>query len=220
MWKVWKDLGIKGHFEPTDSDWLNASYLFYDENQELVRVYNKDCVRLEKLKYDYQYSPLLWENARSIPPLVPFNMKSVETVKQVPDVKFPLKLDTITKVVVKRPANNRSEKDKKKANELLLIEGIKFNSDTFVKFDVLVNVQDDVSAISPEDSEFAGSFAQLPHNHRDDMLMTSGARFGLTELLEDIQAEDDEFILVTLVPKVWFDDVTIDEIKVELVPII
>ncbi|GJW19139.1 polyphenol oxidase I, chloroplastic-like protein, partial [Tanacetum coccineum] len=53
MWKLWKDLGIKGHKEPKDYDWRNASYVFYDENQDLVRVYNRNCVNLDKLKYDY-----------------------------------------------------------------------------------------------------------------------------------------------------------------------
>ncbi|KAL7594124.1 hypothetical protein Lser_V15G35015 [Lactuca serriola] len=225
MWKLWKDMGIKGHSEPTHLDWRNASYVFYDENQQLVRVYNKDCVSLEKLKYEYEYSPPLWKISRSsirrtLPEPIPYNMKSAETVKQLPDVKFPLKLDKITKVVVKRPAKSRSQEDKEKANELLLIKGIKFNSDKFIKFDVFVNAQDDVSESFEEESEFAGSFAQLPHNHGDDMLMKSGIRFGLTELLEEMEAEDDEFILVTLVPKVWFEEVTIDEIKVELVPII
>lgn len=222
MWKLWKDLGIRGHIEPTDPDWLNASYVFYDENQELVRVYNKDCVQLDKLKYDYQFAPLPWLKSRAVPRNRRSNIaaKSAGVVKQVQDTKFPLKIDKITKVLVKRPAKNRSQEDKEKANEVLLIKGIKFNSEKFVKFDVFVNDQDDVSASSAEESEFAGSFAQLPHNHGDDMLMTSAARFGLTELLEDVEAEDDESILVTLVPKVGCEEVTIGEIKVELVPIV
>ena len=86
----------------------------------------------------------------------------------------------------------------------MLIKGIKFNGDKFVKFDVFVNYnEDDVMVSSGEESEFAGSFAQLPHGiNGDDMVMRSGVRFGLTEVLEDIEAEDDEFILVMLVPKI------------------
>nr|CCA94610.1 polyphenol oxidase precursor [Taraxacum officinale] len=221
MWKVWKDLGIRGHIEPPDNDWRNASYVFYDENKELVRVYNKDCVRLEKLKYDYQFAPIPWKNSRPVARTKKSNiaLKSVGTVKQAQDSKFPLKLDKTTKVLVKRPATNRSKEDKENANEVLLIKGVVFNGEKFVKFDVFVNDKDDVTASTAEESEFAGSFAQLPHNHGDKMLMTSSARFGLTELLEDIDAEDDESILVTLVPKVGCEEVTIGEIKVELVPI-
>ncbi|XP_024964890.1 polyphenol oxidase latent form, chloroplastic-like [Cynara cardunculus var. scolymus] len=42
-------------------------------------------------------------------------------------------------------------------------------------------------------------------------------KFGITELLEDTEAEGDEFVLVKLVPKVGCEDLTISEIKIELV---
>ena len=42
--------------------------------------------------------------------------------------------------------------------------------------------------------------------------MKSGAVCGITELLEDLKAEDDEYVLVTLVPKGGTEDVTISEI--------
>ncbi|KAI3509708.1 hypothetical protein L1887_25222 [Cichorium endivia] len=223
MWKVWKDLGIQGHSEPTDPDWLNASYVFYDENEELVRVYNKDCVQIENLKYDFEVSPLPWFSSRPVAHKKISNTSSTsssaEAVQKVPDVKFPVKLDKITKVLVKRPATKRSQADKEKASEQLVIKGIQFNSQKFVKFDVFVNDKDDVPASSASESEFVGSFAQLPHHHRHKKLMRSAARFGLTELLEDIGAEDDEYILVTLVPKVGTEELTIDEIKVEFVPL-
>ncbi|CAI9294971.1 unnamed protein product [Lactuca saligna] len=220
MWVEWKGLDRRNK-EPKDEDWLNASYVFYDENEELVRVYNKDCVRNDKLRYAYEFSPLPWLKNRPTPRTLKSKiaLKSVGTVKQVEDTKFPLKLDKITKVLVKRPATNRSEEEKEKAVELLLIKDVKYNGGKFVKFDVFVNDQDDVRASSADESEFAGSFAQVPHGPGDDMLMTSGARFGLTELLEDIQAEDDELILVTLVPKAGCEEVTVGEIKVELVPL-
>ncbi|KVF93361.1 Polyphenol oxidase, central domain-containing protein [Cynara cardunculus var. scolymus] len=139
MWKIWKDLkgpDYPDHTEPTDPDWLNASYVFYDENKELVRVYNKDCVQMEK----------------------------------------------------------------------------------FVKFDVFVNDLDDGTPCSPQDSEFAGSFSQVAHLRGHKMLMTSGVKFGLNELLDDIETEADEYILLTLVPRDGCQEVTIGEIKIELVP--
>ncbi|GJV08032.1 polyphenol oxidase I, chloroplastic-like protein [Tanacetum coccineum] len=66
-------------------------------------------------------------------------------------------------------------------------------------------------------SEFAGIFAQLPHNHSIKMMMRSRARFELNELLEEIEAEDDEFVLVKIVPKAGCEDVSISEIKIELI---
>ncbi|KAI7757357.1 hypothetical protein M8C21_014171 [Ambrosia artemisiifolia] len=36
MWKLWKELRLPGHVDLTHPSWLNASYVFYDENEDLV----------------------------------------------------------------------------------------------------------------------------------------------------------------------------------------
>ncbi|GJQ98040.1 polyphenol oxidase I, chloroplastic-like protein [Tanacetum coccineum] len=147
--------------------------------------------------------------------------KAVGTVKKAEEMEFPVKLNEIVRVLVKRPAINRTKKDKEKANEILLVSNIELDGEKYVKFDVFVNDKDKVPTATPADSEFAGSFAQIPHGRTDKrMMMTSGVRFGLNELLEDIKAEDDEYILVTLVPRSGCDDVTVSEIKIGLVPIV
>ncbi|KAI3702735.1 hypothetical protein L6452_28487 [Arctium lappa] len=148
----------------------------------------------------------------------PVQAESAGTVK---DVEFPVKLNQTVKVLVKRPAVNRTKQDKENATEVLMVNGIRFDGEKFVKFDVFVNDKDNVPEITAADSEFAGSFAQLPHSRSSEkMMMMSGARFGITELLEDLKAEDDEYVLVSLVPKMGCEDVTISEIKIELVPIV
>ncbi|KAI3769411.1 hypothetical protein L6452_00513 [Arctium lappa] len=222
MWKIWKDLGIPGHSEPTSSDWLNASYVFYDENEELVRVYNKDSVKIEDLKYGYERSEIPWLKGRPVPRSKnsKIALKSIGKVKKVQDVKFPVKLDKVVEVLVKRPAVNRSSGDKEKATEVLLINGILFDGEAFVKFDVFVNDKEDGRPSLPSDSEFAGSFSQVPHSDMNKMLMSSAAKFGISELLEDTEAEGDEFVLVKLVPRAGCDDLSISEIKIELVPIV
>ncbi|KAM0050073.1 putative catechol oxidase [Helianthus debilis subsp. tardiflorus] len=115
----------------------------------------------------------------------------------------------------------RSKEEKAKANEILLIGGIKFDSDKFVKFDVFVNekLKDDVLTTLC-DPEYAGRFAQIPHNYQKKMLMSSAARFGLTELLEDTNTDDEEYATVALVPRSGCEDLTIGEIKIKLVPLV
>ncbi|KAI3804874.1 hypothetical protein L1987_26738 [Smallanthus sonchifolius] len=221
MWKIWKDLKPNSNQDPTDDDWLNASYVFYDENKQLVRVYNKDCVDHNKLGYDYEPSRIPWIQSRPIPRVKASNIvaQSLGVVKKVEEIEFPVKLDQIVKVLVKRPATKRDENAKKIANEMLFLNGIKFNGEEFFKFDVLVDDVDDGIETTAASSEFAGTFAQVPHNHEHEMFMTSGAAFGITELLEDIEAEEDEYVLVTLVPRAGTEDATISEIKIQLVPI-
>ncbi|KAK1439697.1 hypothetical protein QVD17_05517 [Tagetes erecta] len=222
MWKLWKDFGFPGNVEPTDNDWLNASYVFYDENQDLVRVYNKDSVDLDKLNYNFIENPndiLRWRKARPAKRSKRLQVAPTEEAQTVEQLKFPVSLDKILKVRVKRPAVNRTEAQKVRENEVLLIKGIRFDCDKFVKFEVYVNdnLEDGVTA-TPCDPEYVGGFAQIPHNDVKRSLMSNGARFGLTEALEDTNSEGEEYATVTLVPKVGCEDLTIAQITIELVP--
>lgn len=36
LWSVWKTLPGGRRRDPTDADWINSEFLFYDENQDLV----------------------------------------------------------------------------------------------------------------------------------------------------------------------------------------
>ncbi|KAI3755698.1 hypothetical protein L1987_55504 [Smallanthus sonchifolius] len=221
MWQIWRDLS-PSNVDPSNTDWLNASYVFYDENEELVRVYNKDCVDIKKMGYDFERSRIPWIQSRPVARVKASNVaaKSIGIVKKVEEMEFPVKLDQVVKVLVKRPATNRDENAKKKAKEMLFLNEIKYNGEQFFKFDVLVDDVDDGIETTAASSEFAGTFAQVPHNHGGDkMLMTSGAAFGITELLEDIEAEADEYVLVTLVPRAGTEDASVSEIKIKLVPI-
>ncbi|KAK9077428.1 hypothetical protein SSX86_005765 [Deinandra increscens subsp. villosa] len=222
MWKIWKDLNPRRNKDPTSYDWLNASYVFYDENEELVRVYNKDCVDTRKMGYDYQRSSIPWVKSRPVPRARNSTVaaRSFGGVKKAAEkFEVPVKVDKTVKVLVMRPATKRSDEEKAAATEVLFLNGIKYNGEEFFKLDVLVNDVDDGVETTAASSEFAGTFAQVPHVHGKKMFMTSGAQFGITELLEDIEAEDDKYVLVTLVPKAGAEGATVDEIKIELVPI-
>nr|GEX34811.1 putative domain, di-copper centre, polyphenol oxidase [Tanacetum cinerariifolium] len=227
MWKLWKDLGIPGHSEPTADDWLNASYVFYDENENLVRVYNKDSVNIDKLKYDFAESKTLWKNSRPAQRKEKSKELSKALIGETKTVeeafKKPASVVPVLKVRVKRPTKNRTPEEKAKANEILCINGIQFNSNKFVKFDVFVNDKVDINGTLPTacDPEFAGSFAQVPHsdNQQGGMLMPSAARFGLNELLDDTKTEDEEYALVALVARAGCEDLTVSGIEIKLVPI-
>lgn len=220
LWSVWKDLDPVNNTDPVDPDWTDASYVFYDENKNLVRVYNKDCLNTTKMGYQYADSPMPWTTysptAHASESHIATN--SIGTVDKVEDVTFPVKLDKTVKLLVKRPAINRTKTEKKKLKEMLVLSGIEFNGTKTFKFDVLVNDVDDGTNITPANCEFAGTFEMLQHGLVGAMKMKSGAVFGITELLEDLKAEDEEYVLVTLVPKGGTEDVTISEIKINLLP--
>ncbi|KAI7737742.1 hypothetical protein M8C21_020755 [Ambrosia artemisiifolia] len=200
----------------TDADWLNTSFVFYDENKNLVRVYVKDCLLTNQLGYDYQRVDVPWLKSKPVPraPRSGVAKKLIGKVKKSDDVVFPVKLDKTVKVLVPRPKKSRTKKEKEDKEELLIIQGITYDSEKYVKFDVYVNDEDDDEETAPDSTEFAGSFAQLPHKHKGKTSSKTNFRAGLTELLEELEADDDDNVLVTVVPRSGSEDITIDAIKI------
>ncbi|KAF3451518.1 hypothetical protein FNV43_RR07613 [Rhamnella rubrinervis] len=187
MWTIWKTLGGKRK-DLTDPDWLNAAFVFYDENAQLVRVSVRDCLNEKKLGQRSQ--------------------------RQRARTDFPLTLDSVVRTVVARPKKKRSKQEKEEEEEVLVVDGIEFDRGVPVKFDVYVNDEDD-SPSGPEKSEFAGSFVSVPHTHKSKKKIRTCLRLGLTDLLEDLEAEDDDSVVVTLVPRFGKGLVTVGGLKIE-----
>lgn len=53
LWSVWRKLGY-GNDDPTDPDWLDATFLFWDENAVMRRVKVRDFVDLNALGYTFE----------------------------------------------------------------------------------------------------------------------------------------------------------------------
>ncbi|KAL5575477.1 hypothetical protein UlMin_017176 [Ulmus minor] len=207
MWNIWKTLGGRRQ-DITDPDWLNAGFIFYDENAQLTRVKVKDCLDTRKLGYAYQDVEIPWLNTRPTPRRARLGRVSralgvgVARADKVltPLSDFPITLDKAISVLVPRPARSRSKKEKNEKEEVLVIEKIEFDGSSAVKFDVFINDEDDAPT-GPEKSEFAGSFVNVPHKHKSGDTMKTNLKLGLTDLLEDLDADDDEHLVVTLEPK-------------------
>ncbi|KZV29746.1 polyphenol oxidase, chloroplastic-like [Dorcoceras hygrometricum] len=211
LWTLWRGLRGSKPKEYTEAEWLNTDFLFYDENAQLVRVTVKDTLENEKMGYVYEEKDLPWLKRR---PTARVRKSKVAKVSKAPKSEeniFPVKLDKVVKVLVPRPKRSRSKKDKEKEEELLVIKGIEVNTSKFVKFDVFINDEDD----KPDEldkAEFAGSYSQVPH--KNSVNVKTKIRLGLTELLEDLDVEDDDKVLVSLVPKAGGESISIGGIKI------
>lgn len=224
MWEVWKTLGGRRQ-DITDTDWLESGFLFYDEKKNLVRVKIKDCLDTKKLGYVYQDVDIPWLQAkptstRSKVMKVVGNTLGVGAAHASNgggDVKFPVVLESSVRKVVRREKKKKGEKE-----EVLVIEGIEFEGDVAVKFDVYVNDEEGGGGPSgPRKTEFAGSFVSVPHKHKHvdkkgkKKKMKTNLRIGITELLEDLGAEEDDHLIVTIVPHFGKGHVTIGGISIE-----
>ncbi|KAH6836394.1 hypothetical protein C2S53_012710 [Perilla frutescens var. hirtella] len=212
MWTLWQ------HFLPSnkvpekridDPDFLNASFLFYDENAQLVRVYVKDTIDNLRMGYDYDRIHLPWLDYRPPPQTALARVRRTNVSAPKAETLFPLKLERVVRFEV--------EKTKKgKADELLVLENITVDTTKFLKFDVFVNDEDD-NAMELDKAAYAGTYAQVPHKSSSKTATTS-IRLKLTDLYEDMDIADDNSIVVTIVPRHKGPGVTIGGIKIIQTP--
>ncbi|XP_031091206.1 polyphenol oxidase II, chloroplastic-like [Ipomoea triloba] len=218
MWTIWQQLGGAGKGRRRgrdfpDSDWLDSTFIFYDENAQAVRVRVGDALDNQKLGYKYEFTKLPWLDSKPKP--VPATKRGLAARSTAPFVTsvFPVTLDKVVQVKVARPRKSRSKEEKEAEEEILLIEGIEVAMDEYAKFDVYLNDEDEPGAGKLK-AEYAGSFASLPHKRKGSMKIRASLSLGLNEPLEDLGAEDDDAVLVTLAPKVGGGVVTVDNIKI------
>ncbi|KQK10135.1 polyphenol oxidase I, chloroplastic [Brachypodium distachyon] len=223
MWSVWKGLDPRRHRDLTDPDWLDSSFLFYDETPKLVRIRVRDVLDTDRLRYRFQDVPMPWTTAR--PTVTPrarsFGTPTAVAASAKKATKFPIMLDSATSVTVRRPVSSkRSKLEKSAKEEVLVIGGIEVDMDIAAKFDVFVNAGDDHAAVGSGGRELAGSFVSVPHRHRHDKKekkIKTKLRLALNEQLEDLDAEGDESVVVTLVPRQGKGKVKIGSVKIELI---
>ncbi|KAL2931948.1 Polyphenol oxidase chloroplastic [Bienertia sinuspersici] len=233
MWSIWKTLGGNRQ-DPTDTDWLDASFIFYDENAQPVRIRVRDCVDTNRLGYTYQDVDLPWINARptlrsstsrvtTVSSSTPQAANAMESTSKTPLVtKFPQPLKKLIRTNVNRPQKSRSKTQKSREEEVLVIDVEVLRDDKYVKFDVYINDEDDVITKKMQvKAEYAGSYVNVPHRHthgpngNNDHKMETTLRLGLTELIEELGADDDDGVTVSLVPKSGKDIVVIKNVKIE-----
>jgi polyphenol oxidase len=225
MWTIWKTLGGKRQ-DFTDPDWLNANFIFYDENAQPVRVYVKDCLETKKLGYAYQDVDIPWLKTKATPrkskkvkkvaTLFPSGRGGVAlAAASSASLAFPVVLDKVISTVVARPSKSRSKRQKEEEEEVLVIEGIELEKAAVVKFDVYINDDDDTPS-GPDKTEFAGSFVHVPHKQAHAKKKKTALRVGITDLLDDLGVDGDDDVVVTLVPRQGKGLVSIGGIKIEL----
>lgn len=221
MWTIWKKLNGK-RAEISDPQWLDSHFYFYDENARLVRIKVRDCLDTTRLGYVYEEADLPWLSARPKPSVDPKIGRSIlrsriELCKNFGH-KGPWSVERTVRVIVARPKRPRDQDEE----EVLLVYGVDVMKDMYVKFDILINAVDETT-VGPRSREFAGSFVKIPSGARvadsmKDLKSQSkhNLKLGISELLADIEADQDESILVTLVPRLGSGiNTTVDGIRIE-----
>ncbi|KAL1551619.1 catechol oxidase [Salvia divinorum] len=205
MWTIWQGIKTRYRKTITDPDYLNASFLFYDEKKRLVRVKAGDCTDNKALGYQYQKVETPWECYRLRKTVLPVMTKEIARGAPGPEKVFPVGLkETVRVVVVKLSKGN--------ADDWLVLEDIQTDCTKLVKFDVFVNDEDDEPG-EPDRPGYAGTYAQLPHRVYSSQIK-GALKLGLKELYENIDVGDQESVVVTIVPRINGEVVTIGGVKI------
>ncbi|PIN11267.1 hypothetical protein CDL12_16134 [Handroanthus impetiginosus] len=205
MWSIWRTLKTDVPKDLNEPDFLNASFLFYDENKQLVRVKVADCIDHTKMGYDYEKVDTPWLKYKPTKKAAKAKIQNLASNAQSAEGLFPLTLKKITRVLIPKSA-------KGKADEVLVLENIEYDTKKFIKFDVFVNDEDD-NADELDRAEYAGTFAQVPHKTKNKK-GKSNITLRLTELYDDIDVADDDTVVVTLIPRSNGEHVSIGDIKI------
>ncbi|XVE49037.1 hypothetical protein DITRI_Ditri01bG0049800 [Diplodiscus trichospermus] len=228
LWESWREIN-KNQLDIRDPDWLNSFFFFYDENQKLVKIKVRDVLDTTKLGYSYEKVGHAWMDNRprpSIPPKLArqiLYMTGNESQMQLLSKHIlshdfgPLAriLDAPLTVKVNRSKNHWSQREKEE-EEVIVVHDIEVKAVSYVKFDVYINVVDH-TVIKPRFREFAGTFVHIPTDHIGKKVRSKTyLKLGISEQLKDLEADRDENIWITLLPKtVSCSNVTIGGIRIE-----
>ncbi|KAK9152666.1 hypothetical protein Sjap_000146 [Stephania japonica] len=214
--RLWDFYQKKRMYKPESNlaDYLEASFIFYDENRQVVKVKVSDCLRAEDLGYTYAPEEFPWQGIRRR------NRKEAAEKKKpfkkqlqlVPVSEFgnqPRPLDDVIRVLVPRPKISRSKQEKEDDVEVLVVDNIQLDPSSYTKFDVYISKPIAEGLAAPDYGEFAGRYSRIPHIHNKKFPHAGKAKLqiGITELLEDINAESAESLVVTLVPKMGYPSI-------------
>ncbi|GMI72505.1 hypothetical protein HRI_000919800 [Hibiscus trionum] len=223
MWNLWKTKLPKQNTDFTDADWLDSSFLFYDENANLVRVRVRDCIDSKNLGYDYQSVNIPWLESKPTPlaksKLVAHRHSPGQAIAAeanniiATSTAFPIVLDKPVRVEVPRQKKTTVDDDEE---EVLILQNIQLDRDSSVKFDVCINITDTDTPVGPGDSEFVGSYTNIPHgHHHQGSKLNTYLSFPISDALEELELENEAKIVVTLLPKEGEGLVSIGNIKID-----
>ncbi|MQM23198.1 hypothetical protein Taro_056261 [Colocasia esculenta] len=117
--------------------------------------------------------------------------------------------------------------DGSEEEEVLVVYGIQVEGDKYAKFDVFVNLVANEETAGPRSREFAGTFVNVPRGARRTEAKQEGdagagappkvtLKLGISELLQDLEAGEDDSVWVSLVPRGGSGArITVDGIRIE-----
>ncbi|KAH7437962.1 hypothetical protein KP509_05G098000 [Ceratopteris richardii] len=217
LWNVWRfDMPDGERFDHTDPDFLNAEFVFYDENGQMVRVLAKDALDSKKLGIYYKkatsddlwinYNPPAKTNVSAVPAAI---ASGVPYVGESP-LNGTINIGTNFSAIVKRP----TEKKPSKSLEVLTIQGVQTVRDEFVALIAFVNLPGAGSTTTTDSAEYLGTFNIIPATGKNRNLMAN-VKYEIGDNLKRIGIQKEEEVVISLVVAKSNTTVTIQGLKID-----
>ncbi|KAH7314626.1 hypothetical protein KP509_21G011700 [Ceratopteris richardii] len=217
LWDVWRfsmpDGERSNHDDP---DFLNAEFVFYDENANMVRVTVRDVLEHQKLGVYYEkggsddlwisYSPPARTNQSAVPVAV---AAGVQYVREAP-LNGIISIGTSFSAIVKRP----SEKKQSKTLEVLNIQGVQVVRDEFVALAAFVNIPWAGASTATDSVEYLGTFNIVPSTDKSKHLKVN-VKYEIGDNLKRIGISEEEEVVISLVVTGNSNAVTIQGLKID-----
>nr|ALG05138.1 polyphenol oxidase [Sinopodophyllum hexandrum] len=222
LWNTYQlTRNMKPEFDTTD--WLDATFVFPDPDVkgQAIKCKVRDSLDPSKFRYTYESvqpdeqqflqvrEKYLNKKKASKSKLRSNALTTVEAFGSNPRV-----IDTTVRVLVNRPKASRTKDEKEKESEVLLVDNIDYDDQEHARFDVYIAKPTNGKA-SSDLGELAGSYVKIPNSHNGKKKPKNTKRFGITNLLDDIDAEDSDRLVVSFVPR--FGEVTVGGVSIEFV---
>ncbi|KAI5060167.1 hypothetical protein GOP47_0024587 [Adiantum capillus-veneris] len=235
LWAVWNTIGGRRR-DHTDPDFLNAEFLFYDENGCMVRVKAKDALDNSKLGVTYikvngdqlwlNYEPQPLSTTTTSKQVVPRSMDDIPELGPASQDTSPTKIDKKFVSLVKRPTAVPQELldkglEEEDLEEVLVLEYVEVPRNVATHIAVFINLPQADATTPLSCAEYVGSFINIPHLVGEGMDMSSRsvcARFGISDNLQRLGITDLSTISVTVVAKLGGSEeipISLKGIKIE-----
>lgn len=203
LWELWKSIPGGRRTDPTDPDFLDAEFLFYDENANLVKVKARDALDMKKLGVKYKKAEKgddLWLN---FSPLPASNGSQVAYAKAHGALEInpassytksnPIYLGSNLTALLKRP----SEKKPNGLDEVLVIQGLEVVREAYVHLQVFINLPQANTTTPIYSAEYVGSSNIVPTPGNSKHLITN-IMLEIGDNIKRIGIQDQEWVVITI----------------------
>jgi polyphenol oxidase len=213
-WSIWDAIPGNRKELYEDADFLDSSFVFYDENARLVQVYVKDGIdaeaqlgiTYEDLAESSRYRGTVPKPLGGVTGVVPRGKNALRRLvsKAGGQAQQTLRTSGTLTGVVQRPTGKADFAKSKgiaesQVEEVLILEDVTVPGDSVSSLSIFINLPDANTSTKLDCAEHVGSVSNLPHASRRNMGMTQDVRVSISDAIANLGIDSQTSLVVSIV---------------------